>query len=95
MADFARKQTKPVILTGDFNAHPDSPEMTELKKTFTILSNEKVFTCPTVKPDETIDYIAVDTAHSDRVSVVDSRVLTDEIEGSDHYPLLMRLKISK
>lgn len=93
--EFAAKQTKPVILTGDWNARPDSAEVGELRKGFKILSDEKVFTCPTVKPDETIDYIAVDLAHAGKVTVEESKVLTDEVEGSDHYPLLMRLRIAK
>ena len=93
--DWVKKQTKPVILTGDWNCNPKSQEFAELRKGLKILSDETVFTCPTVKSDETIDYVAVDLAHADKVKVELRSVLTNEIEGSDHFPILMTLKIAK
>lgn len=94
IADWAEKKTKPVLLTGDWNAEPDTPTIAAMKKHFTILSDTSVRTFSTIRPHATIDYIAVDRAHADKVAVV-SQSVPDERAGSDHFPIVMKLKVEK
>lgn len=94
IADWAAKKTKPVLLTGDWNAEPETATIAEMKKHFTILSDVNVKTFSATRPHATIDYIAVDKAHADQVAVHDVKVL-DEPKGSDHLPIVMKLEIAK
>lgn len=87
-----KKQTKPVFLTGDWNAEPKTATVAELKKHFRILSDESVPTFCTTRPHATIDYIAVDIAHADRVTV-ESCTVPDFVDGSDHFPIVMKLSL--
>lgn len=81
------KIQKPVIIAGDFNAHPDSDVMKLLKKTFTVLSPpEKTF--PADKPIECLDYIALDTRSYEHGVLQDNFVI-DESVASDHRPVLV------
>ena len=67
-----KAKTKPVFLTGDWNNEPDSVTLRKMREFMTVLSDENVrtYTGFRVKPknDEIcIDYIAVDSAHADKV----------------------------
>lgn len=93
IAGWAAKKTKPVLLTGDWNAEPDTATIAEMKKHFTILSDTNVKTFSTMRPHATIDYIAVDTAHANKVRVV-SQSVPDERTGSDHFPIVMKLDVA-
>jgi len=92
IAKWAAEQKKPVIFTGDWNAQPDTKCVAAVKEHFAILSDTGRFTFCTTRPHATIDYIAVDKAHADKVTVESFNVL-DEVEGSDHFPLVMKLAI--
>ena len=53
---FAGKN-KPIFLTGDFNATPESTEIFIIKKSFVWLSKSESFTFPSDKPNRILDYI--------------------------------------
>lgn len=93
---------KPVIFTGDWNAHADSDVLKALRQFLVVKSKEK---CRTfhghpmngpdgrVLPDEEscIDYIAVDARHAPEFEVTDSYVVEDRIT-SDHAPIVVRFR---
>ena len=90
-----KAKTKPVFLTGDWNNEPDSVTLRKMREFMTILSDEtaRTYTDFRVKPkdDEVcIDYIAVDTAHADRVSVKARRVKQGDFT-SDHNPVFVEV----
>ena len=80
---------KPVFLAGDFNATPDSPEIAELKKGFTILSDTTKPTFRADNPTQCIDYIMVDSASADRVKVLSYETIADPV-ATDHCGLVLR-----
>jgi len=96
-----RSATKPVYLTGDWNARPDSRPLAAMRSFMTILSDTTGRTYHgfmwSVGPDGKtgaapagemcIDYIAVDSAAAKKVSVLDSHVVPD-ITTSDHSPVV-------
>ena len=85
-------RSKPVFLAGDLNALPESPEIAELKKGFTILSDTSKPTFRADNPSRCIDYILVDTAHADRVEVTGRQVVAAP-EATDHCALIVRAKL--
>lgn len=88
--DIAARQTGPAILTGDFNAHPDSPELNAMSRSFRNVFADlpAAYTYPAGGAKETIDYILVneDIAVGARREVVRS-------VASDHYPIAAALSI--
>lgn len=78
----------PLILVGDFNSRPDSPEALRLR---TILADicplKGYYTYPSSRPDERIDYIMV----SGQISPVEAGVISSG--ASDHCPLAATLNI--
>ncbi len=72
----------PVIVAGDFNAHPDSKEISEGMSAWETVSNMKP-TIPANAPRNTIDYIFC--YPKDRWIGVDA--VTYEVELSDHLPI--------
>ena len=85
-------RSKPVFLAGDLNALPESPEIAELKKGFTILSDTSKPTFRADNPSRCIDYILVDTAHADRVEVTGRQVVAAP-EATDHCALIVRANL--
>ena len=95
----ARAKTKPVFLTGDWNARPYSRFLTHIRGFMTVLSPEDAWTyhgtissLPFIGPGRCIDYIAVDTAHRQSYDVVSSYVVNERIV-SDHAPIVVELKL--
>jgi endonuclease/exonuclease/phosphatase family metal-dependent hydrolase len=82
---------KPVFLTGDLNALPDSETMALLKRDFTVLSDPSAFTFPAKKPDRTIDYVMVDNAHAKDFSKAKARTFAAP-GATDHVALVLDLK---
>lgn len=80
---------KPLVLCGDFNAHPDDAVMKELKATVRPVTNPKRPTYPADKPEETIDYICVST---DNAPAVLGTKVVDEPVASDHRPIMATLR---
>lgn len=78
----------PLVLTGDFNALPQAPEIEELKKIF-LLYDPSGFrpTFPAPKPQYKIDYVFF----SSHWTPVASKVYYSE--ASDHLPLVVKLRL--
>ena len=87
-------RAKPVFLAGDLNAEPESPEIAELKKGFTVLTDTAQPTFRADNPTKCIDYIMVDTAHADRVEVLSRKVIAAP-EATDHCALVVTAKLAK
>jgi len=84
-ADEARK---PFVITGDWNAKPDSEFITEMEKQFVILSDCKKPTFPADHPTECIDYIAVHKSLADKFTKLSDIVVNDPV-ASDHRPVMV------
>ena len=96
-----RAATKPVYLTGDWNARPTSKPLAAMRSFMTILSDTKGRTyhgfTGSVGPDGKvgtapagefcIDYIAVDSFSAKKLVVRDSHVVPD-VTTSDHSPVV-------
>lgn len=83
---------KPVFMTGDWNARPQSRTLAEFRKTMKILSAERGRTYSGFKmhaPESEccIDYIAVDKRSAGKFSVRETYVVPD-IVTSDHCPVV-------
>jgi endonuclease/exonuclease/phosphatase family metal-dependent hydrolase len=90
MLDILKRKTMPVILTGDFNAEPATPELDNLRGFFTDVSSEGM-TYPVLKPIKKIDYIMVDKAHLSKASA--KKVFP--VLYSDHLPVMSTVKLRR
>ena len=90
----------PVLCTGDFNMRNDSAGYGEMSSIFTdvngVTDKETITTFhgydPEKHPNSHIDYCFI----NERVTPVSFKVLTDTFDGkypSDHYPILVELKV--
>ena len=77
---------KPVFLAGDWNDTPDSPFLSEMKKSFDILTPSDAHTFPADAPETTIDYIALLRQDSPKAGCTHAEVFDAPIE-SDHRPV--------
>lgn len=84
------KSNDRLILTGDFNCLPSSPEVAILNRVMidTCPSGQELFTFPTDRPAEKIDYIM----HSAQFKSVTVEVI--HASASDHLPLVCELAFS-
>lgn len=83
----AKKSTKPFIVAGDWNSHPDSPVLKAFKEAgFKIATSEKVSTFPADNPDEVIDYIAIYEPSAGPLVPVRRAVINNPV-ASDHRPV--------
>ena len=82
---------KPFFLAGDWNATPESEELKEVQKVFTLLNDIKVPTYPADKPDVTIDYIAVWKETGQQVVRKNSFVVPESV-ASDHRPVVVTVR---
>lgn len=92
VASLAASADKPLFITGDWNAKPDSPFLAAVREHFTLLSDPSVLTCHAAVPDMCIDYVAVDTAHASSVEVLSAEVVAEPL-ASDHRPVLVSLSL--
>lgn len=86
-----KRGDKPIFFLGDLNAEPDSPEIQEIKKTWTQLSPDGP-TFPADAPKVQIDYIFVRNAS--KINVLDARVI-DDSTTSDHRPVFCEVEVCK
>ncbi|WP_010278440.1 endonuclease/exonuclease/phosphatase family protein [Paenibacillus senegalensis] len=99
--DKAKGRTEPIIMSGDFNAAPDSPEIIRLTSMFrdSLAGTEweKEFTLVQPNADKT-EYVPVKRIDylfsSKELRVKDARILNEAII-SDHYPLAATYSIDK
>ena len=87
-----RSAAKPVYLTGDWNATPDSKVLAAMNSFMTVLSTTKERTFHDFKQHDPssvvcIDYIAVDSVSARKTVVRDSHVVPD-VTTSDHSPVV-------
>lgn len=90
------KGNKPIFMTGDWNARPNSQTLAEFRKFMKILSAERGRTYSGFKthPPESeccIDYIAVDESFASMFSQRKTYIVPD-IVTSDHNPVVTVLK---
>ncbi len=76
---------KPLLLAGDFNAAPDSPEIGALSQVFTILSDTGKDTFPAGAPYECIDFIMA--AGMPEGFMATGRYTDPAVTASDHCPV--------
>lgn len=81
---------KPVFLTGDWNAKPDSELVAKMCGFMTILSDSNKPTIRSMK--RCIDYVTVDSAHATGVRLQDRHVTID-FETSDHHPVVVAVEL--
>lgn len=89
---------KPFFLCGDFNCEPGSTPISEMQKTWTLISATDL-TYPAVNSRKCIDFIFVRPGNAE-VKVVGSKVYTDFTTGnvetaSDHLPVIADVVIIK
>ena len=90
---------KPVFLTGDWNAHPNSPVLRGLKEFSAVLTPEDRDTMQVDDGKDAsgkrkhlcIDYITVDAAHRGGFEVVRSGVVQERV-ASDHKPMVAEIR---
>lgn len=84
------KQDIPVILTGDLNAEPGTPEIIKLSDYFSATGRYDLLSFPERKPIKRIDYIFVSSTGLKEVR--DIRTFND-IYHSDHLPLISTVQL--
>lgn len=82
----------PVILTGDLNTLPDSPELELLKSRFQLTQEDTDLTFPEQNPTKKIDYILVDKDISQK-SFQKKVFISNHL--SDHLPILSVVDFGK
>lgn len=90
IAQQAKKEKKPFIVAGDFNAMPNTATIQLLDKTFTRTCTDCGFTIPVVNPKRTIDFIAF--KQDNKISVLHHEVI-QEHQASDHLPIAAKIVI--
>ena len=88
-----RAASKPVYLTGDWNAVPQSKELESVRGFMKLLSAAKGRTYYGFEKHDPssefcIDYVAVDAASAAAIKVKDTYVIAD-YESSDHCPVVV------
>ena len=82
------KDSLPLILAGDLNAEPSSPEISTLKSIFIDASEQLGPTWPADTPTQKLDYVLLRPAS--QWTVISSLVLQETI-ASDHRPVICEL----
>ncbi len=85
----AQKWQNPFIIAGDWNAEPDSKELSEIRKYF-VVNTGKTATYPADNPKICIDYIASFKGQS---AVTMSQSVISAPDASDHCPLVATLRL--
>lgn len=88
----ARSASKPTFFTGDWNSEPGSEFIRSLDDDLAYLSDKTQCTYPSINPNICIDYIAVDKAHKDAITLKNFEVIPEEM-ASDHRPLIATVEL--
>ncbi|GAV10605.1 endonuclease/exonuclease/phosphatase family protein [Paenibacillus sp. NAIST15-1] len=80
---------EPCIITGDFNAHPDSVEVASMSPAFcsAFADQHDAFAFPAGNAVETLDYIFVNHQSGN----IEDRTVIHSSLASDHYPIAAKL----
>ncbi|MDR3252069.1 MAG: endonuclease/exonuclease/phosphatase family protein [Tannerella sp.] len=87
----AVRASKPFILAGDLNSHPESDVIKRLKENFTMLNNTLIPTFPADKARQCIDYIAI--SKNVPFTLIENKV-PDERVASDHRPVIIVIALN-
>ena len=90
LKELIKKETKPTIITGDFNMTPDNPlikELSELVYDTANIFNEPLLSFPSINPRIKIDYIFT----SFNIEVIEADI--PQIVASDHFPYYAKIKL--
>lgn len=87
---------RPILLAGDFNAQPHSPEMRALTPPFEYLPPQTAQTWTHIKHEIAIDHIFVDDPAGCLGALLDCGVQVDPVirQFTDHYPVIARFSLS-
>lgn len=85
------RSNKPILLAGDFNAHPDDTLFETLSNKYTVLSDITAPTYPADAPTEVLDYIMFFSNNGD-ASTAKSDVQRVPM-ASDHRPVTVEVSI--
>ena len=91
--EVVKTYNKPVILAGDINIIPQSPELNAFREKWIILSNITEYTFPANNPTGTLDYI-LGYKPTDYTYSIWQRSILNEPVASDHLPLFADVRIS-
>ena len=83
---------KPVFLAGDFNFEVGSDPIGKLQQGMTILNDTSDNTYPSDAPKKCIDFIMMDNPHTNRVTVMERRVVGDA-DASDHRAVIVKVNL--
>ncbi len=90
--DIFEKVSRPVILAGDLNANPDSKPIGILLKGWkNATTGKELYTYPSKKPKNQIDYVFV--RPRDKFRLLETRVIPEDM-ASDHLPILAVLELT-
>jgi len=85
---------KPVFLAGDFNFEVGSRPIAKLEQGMTILNDPSANTYPPTNPVKCIDFIMVDSPHTNLVRVTERRVVKDA-RASDHCAVVVKAELKE
>ena len=89
--DLTKKESRPIILMGDFNMEPDNDIIKPLYDYYndtTCLIKGNIKTFPSINPKTKIDYIMI--KKDANIEIKSIKVI--EKVASDHFPLLLEIK---
>jgi len=88
LVDLSKELVQPLIIGGDYNATPDSPEMIELKKEFALsCMGSCPFTIPVTNPNKAIDFVVFNQKARQMFSLVSGIAMKGQY-ASDHLPVI-------
>ena len=88
----AEGSTKPFLVTGDFNAVPESDFIKQIEREFIVLSPKDKPTFPSRSPKACIDYIASFKGSGESLLLREAEVMPRG-RVSDHLPVLARFQL--
>lgn len=88
--NYLKNKKFPVILTGDLNSEPTTPEVLNLQKYFASTDKQNLLTYPVVRPKKKIDYVFVSKDFLQEVN--DVKTFTDNML-SDHLPIMCTVEL--
>lgn len=86
--------SKPVLIAGDFNAGPDTPEIALMLEKWVMLNQPDIPTIPSENPTRCIDFIFGSRTPGISWEVLQTSVGQEPV-ASDHLPVLARVRMHK
>lgn len=92
IVDITKAEKLPLIIAGDWNASPQSKTLNMMDGTFTRTCTDCPATYPDDKHSAAIDFIAFDKKAGFKVK---SHQVLNQVQASDHYPIVAELVLNK